>query len=232
MAKCAFRSFLVGLILISLASAAPAQTVCPQFSTCDITFNQVYTGGYMTGEQYDYVTIVPGGYGETFAGTGIDIQVCLKDCSGNPIVGMPAEEVVLFSSSLCICPGGNNADAPTDANGCTTFSGTISGGGTSQGLDVYADGVFICSLPVNVNSPDFASQASACFVDASDLSILLPVLSNTVPYDIAYDFDESGPPIDATDRAIFDSYFGASCDGAPTPTEAKSWSAIKAMFRE
>ena len=71
----------------------------------------------------------------------VEIRVYLRNCAGIPLVGVPAQEIVLYRSSLCLCPGGNIADAATDVNGCTTFTGTIRGGGCTPTLDLFAGGV-------------------------------------------------------------------------------------------
>jgi hypothetical protein len=119
---------------------------------------------------------------------------------------------VIFNLGLCICPGGNIADAATDINGHTTFTGTIRGGGCVENLQVYADGVGIGSaLLVKTNSPDLV-PASPCAVDASDLASLASKLGIPLQYNICFDYNESGPPtIDASDLAFFASLLGAQC---------------------
>lgn len=214
-----WRSDLVNLavvcVAVCIARAAWADIVCPDSSYCTVSFSKTYTGSYRTGQPYDYVTISPDGGGETFAGTGITIEVCLRNCLGMPLVGVPRQEIVLYHPALCICPGGNIADAATDINGCTSFSGTIAGGGcipSGSGLDVFADGVWLCELPVKVNSAD-AVPASPCFVDASDIAALATVLGKQVGqagYTICRDLNESGR-IDAGDVAYLASQLGDDC---------------------
>src|SRR5262245_33318931 len=105
---------LAALIAACFVGTAMADIVCPDSSYCTVTF---------TNPAKNRVTIAPNGAGETFAGTGITIRVFLKNCNGAPLVGVPLQEINIFNSALCICPGGNVADAATDANGMTTFSG-------------------------------------------------------------------------------------------------------------
>jgi hypothetical protein len=198
------KSLVVALVAACAAcyvGTAAADIVCADSSYCVVNF----------ATSKDRVTIAPNGAGETFAATGITITVYLKNCSGAPLVGVPRQEVVVYNSGLCICPGGNVADAATDVNGATTFSGTIAGGGCVNNLQIFADGILICTIPVKTNSPD-AVPASPCAVDASDLSSLATKLGSVPNYDICYDYNESGPPtIDASDLAFFATLLGAGC---------------------
>lgn len=195
------KSLVVTLLaLAAFVGTAAADIVCPDSSYCVVSFATTKTR----------VTIAPQG-GETFAGTGITLLVYLKNCNGAPLVGVPAQEVIVFHASLCICPGGNIADAATDINGMTQFTGTIRGGGCVDDLMVYADGVPICTTTIDVNSPDHV-PASPCAVDASDLSGLAAVLGSIPNYTICKDYNESGPPtVDASDLSFFASYIGGSC---------------------
>jgi hypothetical protein len=199
------KSLVVALVLAAFAGSAAADIVCPDSSYA-----------YASITLKTRVTIAPNGAGETFAGTGITIHVYLKNCNGAPLVGVPAQEIVIYNSGLCICPGGNIADAATDINGHTTFTGTIRGGGCVENLQVYADGVALLSqsgtlLGVQTNSPDHV-PASPCAVDASDLSSLASKLGVPANYSICYDYNESGgPTIDASDLSFFASLLGAQC---------------------
>lgn len=204
-------ALMAGIVAAMVAGPAAADLVCPDSSYCVVTFSATYSGNWNNGANYDYVTINPDGQGETFAATGISISVYLKNCAGEPLIGVPNQEILLFNSGLCICPGGNISDAGTDANGCATFTGTIAGGGCVQGLDVFADGVFICTINVNINSPD-TGLASPCFTDASDLGDFASRLGVPANYTICSDYNESGPPtIDASDLGFFAAALGASC---------------------
>lgn len=198
------KSLVVALVAACAAcyvGTAAADIVCADSSYCVVNF----------ATSKDRVTIAPNGAGETFAATGITIEVYLRNCSGAPLVGVPRQEVVIYNSGLCICPGGNVSDAATDINGMTTFSGTIAGGGCVENLQIFADGVLICTIPVKTNSPDHV-PASPCAVDGSDLSSLAVVLGNIAAYNICYDYNESGPPtIDGSDLSFFATLLGAGC---------------------
>ena len=176
----------------------------------DVRFGRVYTGTYRHGDPYDFVTVDPAGTGETFEDMGISIRVRLRcELSLQAIAGMPAEAIILFNSGLCMCPGWKAADAPTDANGETTFSGTIRAGGCVEYLTLFADGIAAATLPIKLNSPDTAT-ASACLVDASDISGLAQRLGRPDQYSICFDYNESGG-INAGDVSFFAAALGRAC---------------------
>jgi hypothetical protein len=225
---------MAALFAACLAGPAAADIVCPDSSYCTVVFNRTYgTNSQFAGDLYDYVTIAPDAAGETFFNLNgvnepdgladIDIRVYLRNCSGAPLVGVPAQEVVVFNSALCICPGGNISDAGTDVNGCARFTGTMAAGGCVTSLDVFADGVFICTLTgqgartVKVNSPDYAHQAtSPCFTDGSDLAFFATQLGKNDAGRICSDFNELSQAapndnIDGSDLAFFASFLGAAC---------------------
>jgi hypothetical protein len=155
---------------------------------------------------------MPDGSGETFAAAGIHISVRVRDCDGQPLVGVPASSIVLYSSTLCICPGGNIADGPTDSEGRTTFSGTIRGGGCTESLTVYVDGVPAGTIPVGTNSADVPPQ-SPCAIDASDHNIELRLGTRVGDslYRICSDLNEDGV-IDLFDLIMYGAHLGAACD--------------------
>jgi hypothetical protein len=130
----------------------------------------------------------------------------------NPMSNIEAQDIYLWDPSLCLCAGGNIADGPTDAQGMTTFSGTIRGGGFASQISVYVQGILIATIPVKINSPD-APQASPCAVDASDLaawSAARGAFVGSPNYSLAMDFNEDGA-IDASDLAFWSSARGAMC---------------------
>ena len=212
------KSFVVVALLACFAGTAAADIVCPDSSYVTVQ--------YATAK--DRVTISPNGNGETFASNGITIKVYLENCSGAPLAGIPAQEIVISNAALCICPGGNIADAATDLNGATSFSGTIHGGGCAPSLTVFADGTGITQKvvaglmpPASLTPPKTNSQdvlpSSPCFVDAGDLPALAQRLgcpSNCPPmspgYTICVDWNEDGA-IDAGDAAGFAFPLGAAC---------------------
>src|SRR5262245_40656126 len=130
-----FRTmFVTAAVVACFAGTAAAGVVCADSSYVTVQ----YTASVR-------LTISPGpNGGETLQQQGITVKVYLKDCdSGAPIVGVPREDIILWSNALLICPNGSVADAATDANGATSFTGSIRGGGCTNNLVVFADGVFI-----------------------------------------------------------------------------------------
>lgn len=198
---------LLTVLALGLGSRVRADIPCPDESYATVTFSQVFTGDYRTGEPRDVVTVGPNGGIETLASNGITIHVYLRNCAGLPVIGVPRQEVVLFNSGLCICPGGNIADADTDVNGHTTFTGSLNAGGCVSNISVFADGIFLAMLPVRFNSPD-AVPASPCMVDASDLSGLVANRGSTnAP---CFDWNEDGI-VDSSDIAYFATLRGGAC---------------------
>src|SRR5262249_50822580 len=88
----------IGCILI-LTVLAPCASIACDITTPDscqvvVHFARTYSGNYRPGQPYDTITIAPGGRGETFAGTGITIDVQLRTAgTGQPMVGVPREEI-------------------------------------------------------------------------------------------------------------------------------------------
>lgn len=175
-----------------------------------VTFDRVFEGNYNPGQPYDVVTIAPDGSGETFEEMGITIRLRFTcPTTGWPIVGVPADVVQIWSNTLCLCEAVHPA-GPSDADGWTEFTGSIAGGGCADQLDVFAAGIYMATLPIKVNSTDTA-LASACATDASDLAEFATKFGTPGAWDICFDYDESGPPIDAADLAFFASVLGAAC---------------------
>jgi hypothetical protein len=219
---------MTALVVACLAGTASADVVCADSSYCEVSFSLTFLNDinhiYNPGGNYDVVTISPDGLGQTFADPagqangGIDIRVYARNCQGDPLQGIPATEVVLYNSLLCICPGGNAADAATDVNGCTTFSGSIAGGGCAATLDVYIDGVFICTIPVGVNAGDSTGNCATDAGDTAKLSSGLgtsvtspgPIPPSTQAYTICLDFTEDGF-IDAGDIGNLASLLAKAC---------------------
>ena len=152
------------------------------------------------------LTIAPNGGIESFAGEGLIVEVCIT-CDGAPLPGVPAPLITVGGPGLVFCPFGNIADGPTDAFGCTFFTGPLEGGGCAPALDVFVAGLYIATVPIAINSPD-TGTASPLFVDASDLARLAPALGAAgLP---CLDWDEDGF-IAAGDIAYMAALLGADC---------------------
>lgn len=212
------RRFALALLAILIAAIlvtkAAAQVVCPDSSSCTATFSCRYSGLYQNGQPFDRVLIVPDSSGETLRSVGITILVVLRDCEGQPLAGIPAENIVLSNPGLCNCAGHNHADAPTDAGGSTTFTGAIRGGGCAEYLLVKVGGVTVGQVPVRTRSPEGEPQ-SPCHIDASDESFWFRLGTKvgdagTFGYSICYDLNADGY-LDLSDAALFTNYLGAGC---------------------
>lgn len=223
-------TLMTALVAACFAGSASADVVCADSSYCVVNFLLTYSGSYQNGQPYNIVTINPDGNGETFAvptpgyvgPVAIDIRVYARNCQGDPLEGIPNTEVVLFNSALFICNGGNSADAATDVNGCTSFTGSIAGGGCASTLDIYIDGVFICTINVGINSTDWAGgSAGNGFCDSGDAAGLAGYLGanilgatgpppNNLPYTICADYTENGF-IDSGDVAFLSSKLATNC---------------------
>lgn len=227
MSRKLFAASMAPLCVTSLLGAAAAQVYPPNCS-CTVTYRRTYpANSQLAGQPVQYVTIAPDGRGETFSNANgvaepdglpdIGIEITLRNMNNQPIPGIPSNMILLWNSALCICPGGNLADAATNINGVATFTGTLIAGGCVSNLQVWAEGQYICTLSsagvtVKTNSTDYAHQGtSPCFVDASDLSYLATILGTPAAGLICSDFNEQGANIDASDLAYFAFFLGADC---------------------
>ena len=140
------------------------------------------------------------------------IHLEITDTGGGPIVGYPYEDMWIEGQSqdFAFCIGGTVADADTDTDGRTTFSGPFAAGGKilppDQPVVVVAGApVRNTSLPLTGNSADANGDLH---VDLADIALFIQAIGN--PHDIRFDFDLSGG-IDLTDVAIFGSAIGQEC---------------------
>jgi len=164
-----------------------------------------------------HMVIDPQGTGTTFAGINAMIDVCIT-CNGVPLANLPADQVRITHPGLVFCTDGNIASGPTNASGCTSFTGALRGGGCTYGQDVFVEvGAFIAAIPITVNSPDLGS-ASPLFVDAADIAAFAGALG--VPAAVApptawcFDFAPAppgSPPVDSSDLAYFAARLGMAC---------------------
>jgi hypothetical protein len=125
-----------------------------------------------------WVVNCPAGDGESLDeardsyGTPVDatITLYLYDINYDPIVYYPATDLWLVTedNEIAICPGGTVADADTDYNGQTTFSGPFQAGGCGSGVVVMISGVPLPQPPLDLHfiSPDFNGDQ---LVDLTDV---------------------------------------------------------------
>lgn len=157
------------------------------------------------------VYITPAGTGPTLAARGATVTVEVRSFDDQPIEGYPLQDIVLGDSGngdLAVCPGGAVADANTDADGITTISGSIAGGGwTLEGVTVYLGGVPIAgaALPIDVNSPDVNGDR---VVDLTDVGLFAASFGDDSALEI--DFNHDGN-VDIADFGLFAQHVGESC---------------------
>lgn len=158
---------LPALALLAL-SAGPAAAQFP----CDHAYNS--TAQSPAG----HLTVFPDGSGPSLASAGLVVELWVVGCPGEPIVGYPRLDMWLHGeepADLSVCYRGSLADADTDADGYTTFSGALQAGGHSQaGLAVYVAGVKLWGgppLPITLNSPDINGDLVVNMQDLATFAI-------------------------------------------------------------
>jgi hypothetical protein len=172
------------------------------------------------------VTIAPGG-GEDLvdpeAGNDYRIHVIVMDFEWNPIPGVLTTDLWLQHPDMVPCDAPFSwADAPTDENGYTTFSGTIHsgvGGDGSEGLDcnemllsVYAYGVILNDgLPVcvAVDSPDLNGDREVSLPDFVKFSVDYNCADQGGACDPCHDYNEDDQT-SLADFTIFRGYYNQS----------------------
>lgn len=118
------------------------------------------------------ILLVPDASGDNLGARGLTVSVIVRDVGNNVIAGFPFQDITLGSAiagELAICQGGATADANTDANGETTFSGNLAGGGNTEGgLSVFLNEVEVtggAAIAINANSPDINGDLTVDVVD-------------------------------------------------------------------
>jgi hypothetical protein len=156
--------------------------------------------------------VVPNGGGETLAEIGSVVTVLVRDCVGNPVNGYPWQDIWLYdmgAGDISICLDGSAADQNTDANGETTISSAIAGGGyTEATLLVYLAGLamYLSPLGIQVVSPDINGDL---LVNMADLGAFA-VDFGSGAYQFRSDLNHDGQ-INLADVGTFAQSLGASC---------------------
>ncbi|MFH1843923.1 MAG: hypothetical protein ABIF77_12025 [bacterium] len=168
------------------------------------------------------VFTVPDGSGdpltEAFAwgGSRMDATVTVElwSWSGYPLEGFPPEDLWLDTTrgSLTLCqPNGSMADGPTDANGVTTFSGSLrAGGATDPALEftrvvVNGDPCSLYPVDIQFNSPDLNGNG---VVNLTDVILFTGHFFGAYNYAADYFWDGQ---INLSDLAKMAPAFGALC---------------------
>jgi hypothetical protein len=203
------------LACLVLAAAVAAAQQVPPLLDCNLECR--------AGAADVSVFTVPDGSGhplswcQGFGGLRLDASLeLLILLDGEPLVGYPGEDMWLQSSlgGLVTCPGGCSADHATDAEGRTTFSGALRGGGhtdpsAGETLQAVVNGEVCASgegADVQVNSPDLSGNL---VVDLSDVVLWVAIYQGG-GYDYAGDFYYDGV-LDLSDVVMMSQGLGAAC---------------------
>lgn len=173
--------YVVGLILVGSAMVALGEGQAQaQVAGCpDINFSMVVQDIF--GDTA--LLILPDGSGPPLTSAyrsdrvQMDASITLTLYSSCPptgaMVDYPAEDMWLESTSgsLVFCAGGSIADGPTDAQGITTWTGPLSGGGWDSGsLMIFlatGDALGFWNLPLLINSPDLNGDLTVNLQDVA-----------------------------------------------------------------
>jgi hypothetical protein len=168
------------------------------------------------------MTVCPAGDGQSLAEVGSIATVTVLDPVGNPVADLPVSEMALSEAwgpdallHYCATSAreGFAADAPTDATGTTTFSGTLAAGGWSDlgltaklwcgELTVIAE--TLISIDVRITSPDLNADGR---VNLNDFAIFGEAYGTT---DWTCDFTHDGT-VSLPDFAAFGSHYAHACE--------------------
>lgn len=164
------------------------------------------------------LAVCPAGDGETLADKGARIDLILRDATGHTVQRVPKSDIWIIGCNqryLCYLHPASTADDWTDANGETSISGTITGGGMDTGVNVYIQGVAIQSKPDCLEDDCMPMQFRS--VDINDDNIVdvidFSVFGASYPpgaYNPAADFNFDGV-VGLQDLAYFSAHFGHEC---------------------
>jgi hypothetical protein len=141
---------------------------------------------------------------------GLTVTVTVFDCNGDPLTDYPAEQITFHDprDEIQFCAT-FMADHATDAQGQTTFSGAVAGGG--WGIEnvlvlVHTAGFIYPELPLSFNSPDINGDL---VVDLADVGLFAQDFGNGA-YDFRSDFTHDGVE-NLSDVGRLVQHYGESC---------------------
>ena len=141
--------------------------------------------------------------------TDATVTLTLVDSTPTPIFNYPFEDMWLESDdpAFVFCPGGTSADANTDANGQTTFSGALFAGSSGAGLIVVINGDPLEQGPLDFlfNSPDMNGDL---LVNLTDVVLFAGVYYGEYDYSADYYWDGN---INLSDIVLLAQGQGATC---------------------
>ncbi len=141
------------------------------------------------------------------------ITVTLYDAGMNPVYLFPFEDIWLQTTlgGLVACPGGALADASTDINGVTHFTGPFNAGGitdpASELCQVVVNGTPLVGsdMDIQFNSPDMNGDG---VVNVNDLGIFTSFYPATYGYDADFSYDGV---LNLSDLVLFSAAYNQSC---------------------
>jgi hypothetical protein len=197
------RSIFVSMSLAALLLAPAAAAA----NTPDAVSNSSATlqGGPLT------LRMSPARTAPSIGDLGAAVHVEIRNADDQPIASFPLQDLWLDDvgdGSITLCAGGSVADANTDADGQTTITGAIAGGGSSEaGLYLYVVGTPLQQdlLDIAVNSADLDGNL---VVDLSDLAAFATDFANGYAFrsDLAFDGE-----LDLSDLGVFSIHYGETC---------------------
>jgi hypothetical protein len=209
-------------LLLALTGAAIAQ-VSPTLSSWGIVCTGTMEVSNCPGGGFEAVSdgCPPG---------AASIWITVIDVTGAPIPGIPRTDIWVDACNpdptapdlLCICPGQNITDSPTNAAGTTTITGTLFYGGcvVSDGLACFVlDPVL--GVPVQLMTPQCIGNIrfkspdinASCTVNLSDLSFFALAYGGVYPfppYDPCCDYNDDGR-VNISDFAYFGVHYQHTC---------------------
>jgi hypothetical protein len=198
----ALRALLVLIVLAVAAGPVAADpAIIPDFSLSAVTI----------GCTDATLLVSPAGRGPALDAIGCTITVQLLDATGSPVSGYPAQDVWVDdvgNGDLYLCPGAARADAPSDGDGFTTFTGRLAmGGWTQEGLQVYVAGQAIAvPLPLDVNGPDITRDGTVDVADLGEFTVDFVAGAPVFRSDLVADGS-----MDIADLGAFAIHFGDEC---------------------
>lgn len=150
------------------------------------------------------------------------ISVTVRDATGAAVPGIPAADfwVIGWADGLVLCGGAGaiNATAATDANGQTTITGALAGGGCDVGVAVVVQGTVILDpadwtsplcLSIATKSPDMTGDLLTNNQDFTLFGNAWQPLGGI--YDPCADYDCSGA-INSIDFTVFGNHYLHNCN--------------------
>lgn len=153
--------------------------------------------------------ITPASTGNSIASVGGTITVTVLDFANGPVVNYPFSDIIVDDdgdNSIALCQGGSTADANTNAQGITTISGLIGGGGFTTQTNVWIAGTKLTgtALDLGFNSPDNTGDLVVDIADFSNFGLDF----NTAAFRSDLVFDGI---VDIADFSKFGLTFNESC---------------------